>query len=431
MEVRMEAYVEPRGPLRGEVEVPPDKSISHRAAILGAMARGRTTARPFLRSLDCLSTVSCLRMLGVDIRLEGNVLVVEGEGPESWREPVDVLDAGNSATTMRLLAGALAGRPFLSIISGDSSLRSRPMRRVVEPLRRMGATVMGRSGDSLPPLAIRGGKLEGIDWRMEVESAQVKSAVLLAGLQAEGETTVRGGRSARDHTERMLVLMGADLSFGEESVTVRPGDLKGVDISIPGDMSSAAFLMAAAVLVPGSHLILKEVGLNPTRAGFLSLLNAMGAMIAEYDYAEADGEPRGTLEVRHARLRGVEVEPHRVPSMIDELPLVAVVATQAEGETVVRGASELRVKESDRIAAVCGELRKMGARIEELPDGFVVRGPTQLKGAEVDPRGDHRIAMALAVAGLVAEGVTTVRGWECTEVSFPGFLELLTSGPGA
>lgn len=427
----MEAYVGPRRPLRGEVEVPPDKSISHRAAILGAMARGRTTARPFLRSLDCLSTVSCLRMLGVDIKLEEDVLVVEGDGPQSWREPEEVLDAGNSATTMRLLAGALAGRPFLSIISGDTSLRSRPMGRVVEPLRRMGASVMGRRGDTLPPLAIRGGRLEGIDWTMEVESAQVKSAVLLAGLQAEGETTVRGGRSARDHTERMLVLMGADLSFHEDGVTVRPGTLEGVDISIPGDMSSAAFLMAAAVMVPGSHLILKGVGLNPTRAGFLSLLNAMGAMIAEYDYSESDGEPRGTLEVRHARLRGVEIEPRRIPSMIDELPLVAVVATQAEGETVVRGASELRVKESDRIAAVCGELRKMGARIEELPDGFVVRGPVRLRGAEVDPRGDHRIAMALAVAALVAEGVTTIRGWECTEVSFPGFLDLLSSGLGA
>jgi 3-phosphoshikimate 1-carboxyvinyltransferase len=370
-------------------------------------------------------------MLGVEIRLEGNTLVVEGGGPESWREPRDVLDAGNSATTMRLLAGALAGRPFLSIISGDSSLLSRPMGRVVEPLRRMGAIVMGRNGDRLPPLVIRGGGLRGIDWRMEVESAQVKSAVLLAGLQAEGETTVRGGLAARDHTERMLALMGADLSFDGEGVTVRPGTLGGADISIPGDISSAAFLMAAAVLVPGSHLVIREVGLNPTRAGFLSLLNTMGAMIAEYEYSEVDREPRGTLEVRHARLRGVEVEPLRVPSMIDELPLVAVVATQAEGETVVRGASELRVKESDRIAAVCGELRKMGAYIEELPDGFVVRGPVRLRGAEVDPRGDHRIAMALAVAALVAEGPTIIRGWECTEVSFPGFLKLLGFGSDA
>ncbi len=424
----MEVRLEPRGPLRGETEVPPDKSISHRAAILGSMAKGRTVATPFLRSLDCLSTVSCLRMLGVEIRLEGSALVVEGDGPESWREPTDVLDAGNSATTMRLLAGALAGRPFLSIISGDSSLRSRPMGRVVEPLRKMGAAIMGRDGDRLPPLAIRGGGLKGIEWNMEVESAQVKSAVLLAGLQAEGETTVRGGLAARDHTERMLSLMGAELSFIDDGVTVRPGTLQGREISIPGDISSAAFLLAAAVLVPGSHLILRRVGLNPTRAGFLSLLNTMGAMIAEYDYEEVDHEPRGTLEARHADLRGVAVDPERVPTMIDELPLLAVVATQAEGETVVRGAAELRVKESDRIAGVCGELRKMGARIEELPDGFVVRGPVRLRGAEVDPRGDHRIAMALAVAALVAEGTTTIRGWECTEVSFPGFLQLLETG---
>jgi len=418
----------PTGGLKGEVRVPPDKSISHRAAIMGALAVGKTVARPFLHSADCMSTLSCLRALGVDMELDGEVLTVEGKGPGGWREPAGVLDAGNSATTMRLLSGALAGRPFTSMLDGDDSLRGRPMDRIIAPLRAMGADIGGRKNDTRPPLTIRGGALKGIKHTMEVDSAQVKSALLLAGLQAGEETTILGGRASRDHTERMLLLMGGDLTFGgEDAITVRPSTLAGSDIEVPGDISSAAFLLAAAVLVPGSRLTLTDVGLNPTRAGFLSALNTMGALIMESDYRETGNEPRGDLEVRAAELIGVEVDQDRIPSMIDEVPLLAVLGCRARGETVVTGAGELRVKESDRIAAVCGELRKMGADIAELPDGFAVRGPAGLHGTRVDSHGDHRIAMALAVAALCAEGDTVISGWECVDISFPDFGDVLRS----
>lgn len=418
----MDAVFSGSRPLRGRAVVPPDKSISHRAAILGALAEGRTVARPFLRSEDCLSTLSCLRSLGVESELDGDTLRVDGRGPEGWHEPAAALDAGNSATTMRLLAGALAGRPFTSVITGDESLLRRPMGRIVEPLRRMGARVSGRGNDTLPPLTIQGGNLVGAEHRMEVDSAQVKSAILLAGLQAEGETRIVGGRSSRDHSERMLLLMGADLSFAaDDAMTVRPSRLEGAEIEVPGDISSAAFFLAAAALVPGSRLELRGIGLNPTRAGFLSVLNSMGALVLESNYSERDNEPRGDLQAGGARLSGVEVEGWRIPALIDEVPLLAVLGCRARGETVVRGAGELRVKESDRIAAMCGELTRMGADIEELPDGFVVRGPVSLRGARVDSHGDHRIAMSLAVAALCAEGETTITGWECVGISFPGF----------
>lgn len=413
-------------PLKGEVKVPPDKSISHRAAILGAMAEGKTTAGPFLRSQDCLSTVSCLRKLGVDARLEGETLVVEGGGPEAWREPEEVLDAGNSATTLRLLTGALSGRPFFSVLTGDRSLLRRPMRRIVDPLRSMGAEILGREDGNKPPLAVRGGRLEGREHRLEVESAQVRTALILAGLQAEGVTRVVGGGSARDHTERMLLLMGGDISLEKNgAVSVKRSRLRGAKIDIPGDLSSAAFLLAAAAVVPGSRLVIRNVGLNPTRAGFLGVLNSMGALVMESNYREESNEPRGDLEAACASLVGVEVEAWRIPAMIDEVPLLAVVGCRARGRTVVRGARELRVKESDRIAAVCTELSRMGARIEELEDGFVVRGPVELKGTRVDSHGDHRVAMALAVAALCAEGETVISGWECVDVSFPGFEAVL------
>jgi len=422
----MEATFSGARTLRGEAEVPPDKSISHRAAILGALAEGRTTARSFLRSEDCLSTLFCLRSLGVELELSGDTLVVEGRGPEGWMEPAGVLDAGNSATTMRLLAGALAGRSFSSVLTGDQSLLSRPMARIIEPLRRMGAKITGGDNDTRPPLAIKGGALRGVEHRMEVGSAQVKSAVLLAGLQADGETRILGGRSSRDHTERMLLLMGADLTFeGDDAMIIRKSGLEGRELDLPGDISSASFFLAAAVLVPGSRLVLKGVGLNPTRAGFLSVLNSMGALVVESNYQEMDNEPRGDLEVGGARLSGIELEEWRIPAMIDEVPLLAVIGCRARGATVVRGAGELRVKESDRIAAVCGELAKMGAAIEELPDGFVVQGPAKLHGARVDSHGDHRIAMALAVAALGAEGETVISNWECVRISFPGFEETL------
>ena len=418
----MEAVFAHAGSVQGEAAVPADKSISHRAAILGAMAEGRTVAGNFLRSGDCLSTLSCLRALGVQIELEGDTLVVEGGGPEAWREPQAALDAGNSATTMRLLAGALAGRPFESEITGDDSLIERPMKRIIAPLSAMGAEIRGREGDTKPPLRIRGGDLRGIEHRMEVDSAQVKSSILLAGMQAQGETRIIGGRSSRDHSERMLLLMGADVFFeGDDTIGIRASSLNGVELEIPGDVSSASFLLAAAAVVPGSELVLRNVGLNPTRAGFLSVLNSMGALVMESNYRETDMEPRGDLEVRGGGLIGVELEDWRIPAMIDEVPLLAVVGSRARGATVVHGAGELRVKESDRIAAICGELAKMGADIKELEDGFAVNGPAALKGARVDSHGDHRIAMALAVAALAAEGETVISGWECVDISFPDF----------
>ncbi len=422
----MEEAFSGAGSMRGEVVVPPDKSISHRTAVIGALAEGRTTARSFLRSGDCMSTLACLESLGVQWGLVGDTLTIEGRGPEGWREATDTLDAGNSATTMRFLAGVLSGRPFRSVITGDKSLRKRPMSRIIEPLSRMGADISGSDGGSKPPLTIVGGSLRGIEHHMEVDSAQVKSALMLAGLQAEGETRILGGRSSRDHTERMLLLMGADLAFeGDEGIVIRRSKLEGGELDIPGDISSASFILAAAVLVSGSRVVIKGVGLNPTRAGFLSTLNSMGALIMESNYQEMDNEPRGDLEVGGASLSGVELEEWRIPAMIDEVPLLAVIGCRARGETVVQGAGELRVKESDRIAAICGELSKMGAHIEELPDGFVVHGPVSLNGTRVDSHGDHRIAMALAVAALCAEGETVISGWECVNISFPSFEQTL------
>ncbi|MDY6793972.1 MAG: 3-phosphoshikimate 1-carboxyvinyltransferase [Actinomycetota bacterium] len=422
----MDLILSGAGPLRGEVSVPPDKSISHRAAILGAMARGRTTARPFLGSRDCMSTLSCLRALGVELDFDGDTLTVIGDGLEGWREAADVLDAGNSATTMRFMAGALSGRPFLSMLTGDESLRTRPMSRIVDPLRLMGAEILAREGGTRPPLAVSGGDLEGIEYELEVESAQVKSAILLAGMQAVGVTRVIGGRASRDHTERMMRLMGADISFeGERATLIKRSSLEAGDLHIPGDISSASFLLAAAVLVAGSRLTIKGVGLNPTRAGFLSVLNSMGALVMESNYEERDNEPRGDLEVGSSKPYAIELEACRVPAMIDEVPLMAVVGCRARGTTVVRGAWELRVKESDRISAICGELARMGADIEELPDGFAVRGPRDLRGAAVDSHGDHRIAMSLAVAALCAEGETAISGWECVDISYPGFEQTL------
>jgi len=299
------------------------------------------------------------------------------------------------------------------------------MGRIMEPLRAMGAEVEALGEGGRPPLVIKGGGLRGIDYRMPVDSAQVKSAILLAGLQADGVTRVSGGRASRDHTERMLALMEAELTFEENAVAVRRSTLKARELEIPGDISSAAFLIAAAVLLPSSRLVLRDVGLNPTRAGFLSVVNSMGALVMESAYRETDNEPRGDLEVGGANLVGVEVEGWRIPALIDEVPLLAVLGCRARGETVVRGAGELRVKESDRIAAVCGELSKMGGRLEELEDGFVAHGPVELRGTRVDSHGDHRIAMALAVAALCAEGETVISGWECVDISFPGFAKAL------
>ena len=425
----MRLQIQPARRLRGRIQVPGDKSISHRALLLGGLADGPCRVHNFLPSADCEATLRCLRALGVQIDEHSPTeLTVQGVGLRGLREPEDVLDCGGSATTMRLLAGILAGQPFLSVLTGREGLRRRPMRRIIEPLRQMGASLWGRDGDRLPPLAIRGGPLRGIDYELPVASAQVKSCLLLAGLFAEGPTIVREPGPARDHTERMLASMGAELSVNGSVITLTPGErLSPMEISIPGDFSSAAFFLVAGCLVPEGEVLIEGVGLNPTRTGLLEVLRSMGADIGVENERLVGSEPVGDLFVRSSGLSATEVSGPLVVRMIDEFPALAVAATQAQGETVVRDAQELRVKESDRIEAIVSELRKLGARIEERADGFVVEGPTPLHGAVVDSRSDHRLAMALAVAGLIAEGETVIEGAECIADSFPGFERVLRS----
>jgi len=420
--------------LSGRVKVPGDKSISHRALLLGAIAEGTTRICNFLPAADCLATLACVRALGVEVeRLSEIELIVQGRGLPGLIEPRDVLDCAGSGTTMRLLAGILAGQPFYSVLTGNEQLRRRPMGRIVEPLRWMGATVFGRDDGRLPPLTVMGGNLRSIEYKLPVASAQVKSAILLAGLYADGPIVIHEPGPARDHTERMLAAMGADIGVDGATITLR-GDTKlsSLDIVVPGDISSAAYFIAAACLIPprwggteGGEVIVADVGVNPTRTGFLDALRKMGADILAENQREVSGEPVADAVVRTGELRGIEVRGDQVPRMIDEFPILAVVASQAQGTTVVSDAAELRVKETDRIANVALELRKLGARIEERPDGFVVEGPTPLVGAQVNSHGDHRLAMSLAIAGLLAEGETTIGGAECIVDSFPGFEEAL------
>lgn len=417
------------GPLQGRLRVPGDKSISHRFLILASLAEGESQARGWLAADDTLATLRCLVALGAEIeRSDEDTVVVWGKGLRSLREPADVLYCESSGTTLRLLAGLLAGQPFTSILTGSEQLRRRPMARVAQPLRWMGATVLGRADGKLPPLAIRGGHLTGIEFRSPVASAQVKSALLLAGLFAEGPTTVREPAPSRDHTERMLQAAGAPLACDGSSVRIEPpaSALQPLHIDVPGDFSSAAFLLAAALLTPGSDVVLEGVGVNPTRIGLLEALDAMGAAVATLDARTSEGEPLADLRARACDgLRSVRLGGALVPRMIDEFPVLAVLATQAAGETTIGDAAELRVKESDRVATVVEELRKLGAQIAPAADGFTVTGPTPLRGATVDAHGDHRLAMALAVAGLIAEGETIVEGAECIAKSFPEFPELL------
>lgn len=417
--------IRPGRPLAGRASVDGDKSISHRAVLLGSLAEGVTRIHNFLPANDCLTSIAVVRTLGATVEVHGPTEVsIHGVG--GWREPEEVLDCGTSGTTVRLLAGLVAGQSFTSVLSGAAQLRRRPMGRVVTPLRQMGATFMGRGGDTLLPLAVRGGGLRGITYTLPVASAQVKSAILLAGLFAAGPTTVIEPAATRDHTERMLSAMGADVQREGDAVTVQPlaAPLRPLDITVPGDISSAAFPLVAASLVAGSNMLLHAVGANPTRTGLLDVLSDMGLGLS-YLFGEAGGEPIVDIEVRAAPLQATEIGGALIPRLIDELPILAVAATQAHGSTIVRDAQELRVKETDRIATTAAELRKLGAHIEETPDGFCVSGPTTLRGAVVDSHGDHRLAMALAVAGLVAEGETLVQDTGCVADSFPNFVALM------
>ena len=410
--------------LRGTIEPPGDKSISHRAAILNAIALGEAAIDNFQTGADCLATVRCLRALGVRIESPApGALRVHGAGRHGLREAAAVLNAANSGTTLRLLAGLLAAQPFFSVLTGDASLRSRPMGRIVEPLRAMGARIQGRATGTRPPLAIDGGRLRGIRHRLPVASAQVKSALTLAGLYAEGETALEEPAPSRDHTERMLRAMGAAIVAGEGGLRVSPltSDLAPLSLRVPGDISAAAFWMVAAAAHPDAELRLASVGVNPSRSGIIDALCAMGARIAVEEERTWGCEPVADIVVYSSPLRGTVIEGALVPRLIDELPALAVAACFAEGETVVRDAGELRVKESDRIRATVAELRRLGARIQELPDGMAIQGVGRLRGAPCGSHGDHRLAMALAVAGLLAAGETNVRGAEAVTISYPGF----------
>lgn len=392
--------------------------------MLGALAEGRSVARGFLSSDDTEATLRCLRALGVQWTLEDDVLTVEGVGLGGLREPDDVLDCGNSGTTMRVLAGVLAGQPFLSVLTGDASLRSRPMERVAAPLRSMGATVMTR-GNGLAPLVILGGALRPIRYRLPVASAQVKSAALLAGLFAEGVTVVEEPAPSRDHTERMLAAMGADVRREGNVISVSgmSGGLAPLDLTVPADVSAAAFWMVAAACAPDAEVRLPAVGVNPTRTGIIEALQAMGACVEVGEERLVGGEPVADVVVRSSELHGATFGGDLIPRLQDEAPALAVAAVFARGRTELRDAAELRVKESDRISALAAGLRAMGAHIEELPDGFVIEGTGRLRGATVDSRGDHRLAMAFAIAGLLAEGETEIDGAECVAVSYPRFWE--------
>jgi len=417
--------VRPGAPLRGRVRVPGDKSISHRALLLGALAEGTSRVDGFLPARDCLATLDCVRALGIEIETRSNTtLTIHGCGLQAPGAP---LNCARSGTTMRLLAGILAGQSFECTLTGDPQLLRRPMKRVVEPLRRMGAGIEDTGGHA--PLTIRGRALHGCDYTLPIASAQVKSALLLAGLYADGPTVVRQPGPARDHTERMLAAMGADVEIDGLTVILSPlsSSLSPLSLRIPGDISSAAFPLVAAVLVDGSEITVTGVGVNPTRTGLLDVLRAMGANVTRENEREQSGEPVADVTVRAASLTGVEIGGDTVVRMIDEFPVLAVAATQAHGTTTVRDAAELRVKETDRIGAIVAGLRALGARIDPLPDGFVVKGPTPLRGAVVDSHGDHRLAMALAVAGLIAQGETVIENAECIDDSFPSFVRVMRS----
>lgn len=415
--------VQPGGPLKGSTSVPGDKSISHRAVMFGALAQGQTQVRAWLPAGDTEASLASVMKLGIKVeRHNQHEMTIHGG---EFQKPDSPLNLVNAGTGIRLIAGIMCGQPFASILDGSEQLRRRPMKRIVAPLQQMGANITATNDRA--PLTIVPAQMHGIRYDMPVASAQVKSAILLAGLYAEGETIVTQPGPARDHTERMLSAMGADIHTDGRLVAIRPKwPLQPMSLTVPGDISSAAFVIVAGLLVQGSDLTLTGINLNPTRTGLLDVLRQMGADLIVQETGLEAGEPVGTIQVRHSVLKGTEVGGDVVVEMIDEFPILMVAALLAEGETIVRDAQELRVKETDRIAVMAQELRKFGAEITETPDGFRIRGPQQLKAAKVDGHDDHRVSMSLSVAGLVASGRTTVLDARCAGDSFPGFAATLT-----
>ncbi len=418
--------------LQGTIAIPGDKSISHRALMLGAIAQGETRVKGLLLGEDPRSTAACFRAMGVKIsELNSEEVIITGNGLGNLEEPKDILDAGNSGTTIRLMLGLLASHPdrFFTV-TGDNSLRSRPMSRVIKPLDSMGAQIWGRKNNTLAPLSVRGQSLKPIHYHSPIASAQVKSCILLAGLMTEGKTTVTEPALSRDHSERMLKAFGAEIEVEKEthSVTITGHPtLIGQEVIVPGDISSAAFWLVAGSIVPGSDILVTNVGINPTRTGILEVLEKMGADITLENQRIATGEPVADIRVRYARLKATTIEGEIIPRLIDEIPILAVAAVFAEGTTVIKDAEELRVKESDRLAVMAAQLNKMGAGVTELPDGLEITGGTGLKGAEVDSYTDHRIAMSLAIAALAASDSTLIHRAEAASISYPQFVSTLQS----
>ncbi|WP_042457832.1 3-phosphoshikimate 1-carboxyvinyltransferase [Neobacillus dielmonensis] len=408
--------------LTGEIIIPGDKSISHRSVMFGSIAHGETIVSNFLPGDDCLSTISCFRKLGVTIEEENHRLRIIGNGFEGLSEPNEILDVGNSGTTIRLLMGILAGRPFYTSIIGDHSIGKRPMTRVTDPLAKMGAIIDGRQNAKYTPISIRGGELNAINYRLPVASAQVKSSIILAGLQANGETVIEEPAETRDHTERMIRQFGAEIIKENRLIKVKGGQkLSAAAVHVPGDISSAAFFLAAGVTVSGSSIVLKNVGLNPTRTGMIEVMKRMGAELKIFEYDNGSFEPAGDIVVKTSNLKGTVIEGDIIPTLIDEIPIIALMATQADGPTIIRNAEELKVKETNRIDTVVLELQKLGAAIEATEDGMLIHGNSKLHGGSVSSHGDHRIGMMLAIAALLCDGEVALEQPEAISVSYPNF----------
>ena len=416
-------------PLEGTIRCPRDKSLSHRAAMIGALCNGTTRIEGFSFCQDCLSTLRCLERFGVHFEKNEHAekLVIKSPGLHHLSEPDDILDAGNSGTSIRMLSGIACGVEGISVFTGDESIRKRPMKRIIFPLRKSGAFIAGRGGDRFPPLIVQGKSvLFPLQYALEVPSAQVKSALLFAALSAKSTSRIEEPIASRDHTERMLRYFGVSLSRREDTIYVEPpAELSPRELVLPGDPSSAAFLLCAALLVPGSEVTVTDICLNSTRTGFLRVLRSMGAQITEHPTVttQEGGEESGSIRAVASRLHSTSFGGEIIPSLVDEIPILAVTATQAEGRTVITGAEELRLKESDRLHAVADGLNKMGAAVEETPDGLIIDGPTPLRGARLQSHGDHRIAMSFLVAALVAKGETEIEGIDCIGISYPSFFK--------
>ncbi len=412
---------------RGEITVPGDKSISHRAVMFGSLAKGTTQVTGFLKGADCLSTISCFRQLGVSIEEKDQKIYIHGKGLHGLSTPDSILDAGNSGTTTRLISGILSGQNFSSTITGDASIQKRPMKRIITPLSQMGASIKSVHGNDCAPLCISPASLHGITYQSPVASAQVKSSILLAGLYADGITTVKEPAISRNHTEIMLKSFGATVHTEGLSASILPEpDLTALEISVPGDISSAAYFIAAGLIVPGSEIRIRHVGINPTRDGILQVAKAMGGNITLENVSES-GEPTADIVVRSSSLHGTTIEGAIIPTLIDELPVIAIMAAAAEGTTVIRDAAELKVKESNRIEVMVENLSAMGCDITATEDGMIIKGGNTLHGAEIDSHLDHRIAMSFAIASLIADGVTKIKDASCVNISYPSFYQDLAS----